>query len=66
VEFDLVNPDYDSRITVLRPCGSKKIAKISQIRQTRTNCAQNHGLGGSRKKQHRKQERTSVAVGTTV
>ena len=65
-EFDLVNPGHDSRMTVLRPCGSKTIAKMSPVRPARTNCAQNHGLGGSRKSSMQSNGRPPEAADTMV
>ena len=53
-EFDLVNPNHDGRMTIFKPCGSKKIAKMSQIRLIRTNRGQNHDPGGCRNKRQGK------------
>ena len=46
-DFNLVNPEYDGNMMILRPYGSKKISKIAQSHPTRTNRGQNHDLGGS-------------------
>jgi len=56
IDFNLVSPKHDGTMKILRPYGSKKIAKDAQRHPTWTNCGQCYSSGGSKKKQHGKQE----------
>jgi len=64
--FSFCEPSNVNRMKILRPCGSKKIAKEAQRHPVRLNRGQNHGLGRSRRSNKWTIARTDQPEATTV